>query len=1011
MNTTSVSLAKTSSGRRRPGITATPRRVSRSTPITIRRSGRRIAGFTSGFYSTSIPGSAAEYEGNWTLQYDDGYFLGLSSQPSFASITNSGPGVSLSVVAGPYTTLPVAGSVTISGGAITAISIANGGSGLQAAVVTIAGNGTNAAFVATVTGGAVTALTRLCGGSGYSGSPTVTITPVLLSGATVTVTYAISLNAHNVGDNEILQLNYVSASDGACYIYNPWVFAPGDTITRANQYAVDDNVITKLTTPNGNGPATIRWMGPLGGPTDVQTIDPTDIINPNTWSWAFPWNYPGPPIEVSQVPPNGATFSGTTTAGSPVVTGIANTATLSIGQPVVGDGIPGLPFVPASRTTIVEINNANSITLSANANLTGTFTLSSNPTPAGTVAFNYLRFYNTNPANGTYAWSSPNIYTAENWAVSGTDSFGPYFAIGNGPEGANDNGLYLAYGDPTKNYGVLELVSNLPHGLKTGQTITNCSNSNWGFSGNISSGLPTVTGITGSPPLFVNQIVTGSGIPFGTYIETINSSSEITLSANATATTTGASLTVHTSIPWSISGLAPMYGSDSGGIGINGINGAIWVTGPNTVAVYCQAANGLSGTTLQTVNSTSEVPCYLLVSFPGTQMQTPVEYAASAVSNWKNTILHLNIPWASSDATVASYAQRVAAHIGPTNPINIEMGNEHWNYGQNLEPLWEEVHANLMQYFPVGTNLYPHYTPTRSVVSYTATGAAFPDFDYAYALRAANKHYVFCKAFAAAGGNSSLVKLLYGGLYSNNGASYHNSGMATAAVEYQLPQDYIAVAPYMSGPTNAPVLAANYPAGYAGNASNGNWSVDAINDFCRHYMYYGQTNVTVWSTLASQLTGTTLQIMCYEGSIQLITQKMPLNDYVNQDAFHHPSFYDLLWGYLLAQQNGNYNVAGTGVTLMNYFTIFFNGITSALWKLGDSASQAKGRGLTNQYMTPQGGLPGTGNPYGYYQTNQAVALQAWTDWISYAPVPPPSPTKSTRRWFSGLAGPHVRITS
>ena len=67
------------------------------------------------------------------------------------------------------------------------------------------------------------------------------------------------------------------------------------------------------------------------------------------------------------------------------------------------------------------------------------------------------------------------------------------------------------------------------------------------LAGNTTSGSTAVTGLptTGSPSwsnLFVNQSVTGPGIPDGTYIAALPSSGNVTLSATATATATGATL-------------------------------------------------------------------------------------------------------------------------------------------------------------------------------------------------------------------------------------------------------------------------------------------------------------------------------------------------------------------------------------------------------------------------------------------------------------------------------------
>ena len=55
------------------------------------------------------------------------------------------------------------------------------------------------------------------------------------------------------------------------------------------------------------------------------------------------------------------------------------------------------------------------------------------------------------------------------------------------------------------------------------------------FTGTLTSGQATVTGIANTSALVVGQYVTASGVPVNTKIQTINSSSEITLTANATA--------------------------------------------------------------------------------------------------------------------------------------------------------------------------------------------------------------------------------------------------------------------------------------------------------------------------------------------------------------------------------------------------------------------------------------------------------------------------------------------
>ena len=55
------------------------------------------------------------------------------------------------------------------------------------------------------------------------------------------------------------------------------------------------------------------------------------------------------------------------------------------------------------------------------------------------------------------------------------------------------------------------------------------------FTGTLTSGLPTVTGLSSTTGLVAGQNISGTGIPSGTTILSVNSSTAITLSAEATA--------------------------------------------------------------------------------------------------------------------------------------------------------------------------------------------------------------------------------------------------------------------------------------------------------------------------------------------------------------------------------------------------------------------------------------------------------------------------------------------
>lgn len=97
-----------------------------------------------------------------------------------------------------------------------------------------------------------------------------------------------------------------------------------------------------------------------------------------------------------------------------------------------------------------------------------------NPILSGSINWTGYRCYNTNPGDGTYDHSSPHLYMSQlgSWAgaASGTDAvLGPYLTLPATDNGATLIGLFE--GGQGQRICV-ELVSPVPHGLKTGQTVS-----------------------------------------------------------------------------------------------------------------------------------------------------------------------------------------------------------------------------------------------------------------------------------------------------------------------------------------------------------------------------------------------------------------------------------------------------------------------------------------------------------------------------------------------------------
>jgi hypothetical protein len=852
---------------------------------------------------------------------------------------------------------------------------------------------------------------------------TLTLTSTVVTGGVVTKTYTVAFTP-NVGENLVLTLVMVAGSDGLVHAHNPWVFAPNNTIDRSKPYATDDVVVANLTN-NGIGPGVLRFMDAWGGPYTPQVIDVSDILLPTDYSWQIYSSVDGQP---TGAPPNQPSFTGTTTAGQPHVTGIANTANLAVGNPIFGPGIPGIVFQEPSTlasTKILSVDSATQITLTNNATLTGVQSLSINPYPAGRCNFSSVRRYSTDPTMPAVPWSSPNVYGSQAAFTSGPDSFGTYLPLTGGPLGNADNGHFITAGVGSSQWAVIELVMSTPHGLKTGQALTNGGQvlfqPDVGFTGTITSGSNQVTNCTNMFAMRVGSIVSvngqGAGIPLNPYTTITGiAGTTLTLSANASINATNASLVVTAAVTLHTRGAFPIA---SNALNAGYTSGPLWVTGPNTIAIWITGLGGNTGTT-DYVAATTPASLYLPLVMLASNMSFPYEYGLAMCATWPNTACHANVPWGGSDAMYASFGTKAAGILGPGNMLLIELGNEHWNEGNDfVETTFEQQLAYGLKYYPSGTPLYEHFTPSRSTAFYSTGGVTDPmsnggSMNY---LMAAHAHYVIATAFAAAGGNPNNVKLIYGSDYGGTGFT---TGAVIAATEFNMPQDLIAIAPYVVTSNSPSFTQACQPAGYAANPNWGNWPVDAMNDFARHFNFFSRLNQEIFSSHYNLMASTSMRLMAYEGGFIALSRTAPFTDQVQQDALYDGSFADVVYCWYAACQNGDPLVANSGMTFASYFSLYQNAPVGQLWKLADGASQTAGLGLSNQFVTPQGGSPGTGNPWGYYQTNtQAPGLLGLQEWIGQQTPPPPpitATTPNTMSWntwawngqsWNGSIGPHI----
>jgi len=546
----------------------------------------------------------------------------------------------------------------------------------------------------------------------------------------------------------------------------------------------------------------------------------------------------------------------------------------------------------------------------------------SSGTYGGIVAIQHARFLNTDSGNATYSWYSDKLYSSQNWAIYGPDSFGTYLSMTGGPLGKSDNGTIMSYSDTnSKNYGAIEFRTNSPHGLKTGWKcligdVSNGLSLNWSF----------------------NSTVNGS-----------------TLWA------------------WGASGTGGYQDYE------------VFVTGPNTFGILYNVTGNLTGSTIQTLTSTTEIPVNMTasVAVPLDGFGVPYEFGAAFVKRLPNTALWCNLSAIGSDSLLQLCADKVCANIGTTNPIWIESGNEHWNEGSFVFTLgnWQTQQSNFTAYYPNGTNLYTYYTAhgTRSFR------------DETYAINAAHQYKVFADRCVSNGIPSGMIKRIYGSQYTNSAVT---QGVGNAITTYNMPADYICVAPYQ-GLGGAEQLANNdstiknafSPPGYPGNTPAG-WSVDAINDFFRYFMMFSLTNQGFWQGHQQYLPAG-VRLVCYEGAVDYLLPDSIVNYiWMGEDCLWHPSFYDLATAYFLFCQQGNPQTLNSGAAALNYFILWCNisqnniGLGPPFWRLIDGVAQPIGRGFNNRYMTMQGGQSGPdgSHPYGYAQSNQSPGFQALLDW-------------------------------
>ena len=437
----------------------------------------------------------------------------------------------------------------------------------------------------------------------HSAAASVTITPVSLSGPNTTYPNGYTIPSANItltGETVTgISLSGISASILEGYQGAAILISGGGGTYAGAVATVSGGVVTGITIAcKGGGytskPTVVIYGTEVSGSTVTAVLDVEYIAEPTFWYLGLAvyganangvWTV----SNLAAVTPN--VLAGRTALSpssiqhtNPVATDANVVAYLTAPN---GRGPGALRFMDILNGYGGESNYIDPMDLLALTPARGSWNTNALDT---TATFQFVRYMNTNPGSTTYSWSSTKVYGTQAWAISGTDTF----------------------------------------------TLTGCV---------LTSGSPVVTGVTGTP--MVGAQVTGTGIPAGTQIASVQSATQITLTNSATVSGTETLTTTmgYVSLPTYDNGQFTDYGAGASsavvlelrstvphglrsgllctGYGYTALpvlnlgtpytpggnwGTLIWVTGPYTICfvLYAGAPDNLSAPT--TINSTTEIP-------------------------------------------------------------------------------------------------------------------------------------------------------------------------------------------------------------------------------------------------------------------------------------------------------------------------------------------------------------------------------------------------------------------
>ena len=492
---------------------------------------------------TGIPSGA-------TIQSVNGLTITLS-----AAATATNAGASLTSNSTTFTANTLTGSTLLSSlSSLNGLAVgqAVSGTGIPAGATIAAINGLTATLsaAATATPAALTPTGYLTAGSTTVSG--VSTTAGLFAGQAITST--LTFPAMTTSGSAILQglgntngLTHGQLVTGTYIPANATIVSVGTNTVTISANATG----TTSAAPSGSGPVTVT----------------ENLIPPNTTIAGFSGSAtggtggtPNYAITLSQ-PASGTgifTTSGVVTSGSSTITALTSVTSLVVGQPISGAGIPSGATIAAINGIDLNLSAAATASSSPISEFTGVFTSGSTAINTITVTSGALAVgqplnypgTTTIPEGTTIASisnSAPTILLSQNATASGSATF-------------TNNGTNFT-ATSTAGSNTLTSLSSV-NGLSAGQTITGAgiptgttitgitgfaltmtavpnAGSTIAPSGNVTKSSTTITTLSFTGGILVGQPITGSFIPTGATITSLNAgAATATISSPATSTNT-----------------------------------------------------------------------------------------------------------------------------------------------------------------------------------------------------------------------------------------------------------------------------------------------------------------------------------------------------------------------------------------------------------------------------------------------------------------------------------------